>query len=490
MERCPNCGASIRAGARFCTACGFRLEPAVTSSPVERTSPPTDSGDAGRTLMTADAPTTVAPDDLVDGSVHDSHGGGSLGGAPADDAGSGARAAVAGAALGGTAAGSVPDRDLAGWGGSEADTGPDVSDDHDAESSATTDDDSLRQNVSPGSAPHSENAGHGAETAVDDLDESVLGTDDAALADRGEVADGALTSDSRGVVDGWPAPSVSSPPSESGGDASGASPGTEAGAVRESSDDWWTTLGEGEERAGSDNRDDVVIGSTVVGESSWPTERADPSKPVRFTPVLATDAAAGEAGGASAPAAMDVEAPVDAPSDQSPSGAGRDSEYEPWGTGTEVTGAPSDHGQLAYFPGVAQSAGPQSGDRQPLAPDGAEDPLQRARRLLEELQQTVDSLMSPPEPSGTEPASSGPADALAEASQLVEAFGEPAVDDQRLTELQRLSSDLEGRDYDIRALQRFAREGDLILELVTGYRQQQDLIAQLREVLSGTPRER
>ncbi|RMD79182.1 MAG: zinc ribbon domain-containing protein, partial [Chloroflexi bacterium] len=32
---CPNCGASITAGARFCTNCGFRL-----SAPAQSTTPP------------------------------------------------------------------------------------------------------------------------------------------------------------------------------------------------------------------------------------------------------------------------------------------------------------------------------------------------------------------------------------------------------------------------------------------------------------------
>ena len=36
MERCPNCGATVREGARFCTACGFRMTASTddgTSSP-------------------------------------------------------------------------------------------------------------------------------------------------------------------------------------------------------------------------------------------------------------------------------------------------------------------------------------------------------------------------------------------------------------------------------------------------------------------------
>lgn len=35
MERCPNCGATVREGARFCTACGFRMIAAHDAPPEE-----------------------------------------------------------------------------------------------------------------------------------------------------------------------------------------------------------------------------------------------------------------------------------------------------------------------------------------------------------------------------------------------------------------------------------------------------------------------
>lgn len=40
MERCPNCGATVREGARFCTACGFRMIGADDAPREERGSEP------------------------------------------------------------------------------------------------------------------------------------------------------------------------------------------------------------------------------------------------------------------------------------------------------------------------------------------------------------------------------------------------------------------------------------------------------------------
>lgn len=44
MERCPNCGAPARIGAKFCTTCGFRLPEAASESPPAATTvdPPAD----------------------------------------------------------------------------------------------------------------------------------------------------------------------------------------------------------------------------------------------------------------------------------------------------------------------------------------------------------------------------------------------------------------------------------------------------------------
>ena len=50
MERCPNCGAPARAGARFCTTCGYRLPEnadAATSVAAEQSSPETPVEPAG-----------------------------------------------------------------------------------------------------------------------------------------------------------------------------------------------------------------------------------------------------------------------------------------------------------------------------------------------------------------------------------------------------------------------------------------------------------
>lgn len=63
MDRCPNCGAQIRSGARFCTTCGYRLSDAESASgpepatePAATTAPTTDeqtSDTANPTTMSA-----------------------------------------------------------------------------------------------------------------------------------------------------------------------------------------------------------------------------------------------------------------------------------------------------------------------------------------------------------------------------------------------------------------------------------------------------
>jgi hypothetical protein len=66
MESCPNCGASIRAGSRFCTSCGFRL-PDVATRPEAAAAAPAPNEVAGPAAGEARSP--WAP--VVEGQVEE-----------------------------------------------------------------------------------------------------------------------------------------------------------------------------------------------------------------------------------------------------------------------------------------------------------------------------------------------------------------------------------------------------------------------------------
>lgn len=68
MDRCPNCGAPVRVGAKFCTTCGFRLPEAATDVPpvadVSSTGP-AEADAAGRESMAVSPRTDESSDWLA-----------------------------------------------------------------------------------------------------------------------------------------------------------------------------------------------------------------------------------------------------------------------------------------------------------------------------------------------------------------------------------------------------------------------------------------
>jgi len=74
MDRCPNCGAPVRSGAKFCTTCGFQLSVAddapstggAWSGGAGEPTPATPLSDAGADPMPVEAPEAVGSDTVSD----------------------------------------------------------------------------------------------------------------------------------------------------------------------------------------------------------------------------------------------------------------------------------------------------------------------------------------------------------------------------------------------------------------------------------------
>ncbi len=65
MERCPNCGASVRHGAKFCTTCGFRLPEELGEATSSGDAEATVGGVAAETPLAAAAADVGGPQDAV-----------------------------------------------------------------------------------------------------------------------------------------------------------------------------------------------------------------------------------------------------------------------------------------------------------------------------------------------------------------------------------------------------------------------------------------
>ncbi len=66
MERCPNCGSTVRSGAKFCTICGFRLTIAESAVPTNETTAPNG---AESSVAAATGAATLDPVDSSSGSA-------------------------------------------------------------------------------------------------------------------------------------------------------------------------------------------------------------------------------------------------------------------------------------------------------------------------------------------------------------------------------------------------------------------------------------
>lgn len=482
MERCPNCGASIRTGARFCTACGFRLaqpeasEVAAAPAGVPAEPSPTHGSTSGiqwdqtgRTGVPAEASRPDLPD----------QDGGEVVSKDAD-------AKLVGAADEFPASPNSDDPTL-----QIPQLGRPAEVDLADVSSRPEED-----RVAPGPGVEAGRDG----TAEGTARGTTIGDDLDVAPPAGVTGEGQLAG-ADGDDPATPAPAQetddptleASPPNGPEGETSSAEDGawsTERSAPTDGASGGWTiTVPAGGTTA---EQDDVVIGSTVVRESSWPVsetqdapesdlgtvDRSRLDDDLSFPDVAnpATDVTSnGDAHQLAEPIESDRNT-YQISDDQTDSG--KDVDWEPWGGGgVDGSDRPTENTSEANDTSSSIQANTSPHD------EGAESTgLDRARALLDELQSTFATLSVPREPE-VDPGATHAMDQIDQVSQLLETWSGAPVDADRLAELKGLASDLEDRDYDIRALQRFSQERGLILELAQLVEQQQDLIQQIRSTL-------
>ncbi len=233
-------------------------------------------------------------------------------------------------------------------------------------------------------------------------------------------------------------------------------------------------------------QDDVVLGTTFVQESAQPGYYDDAGERTSLTGDITrasdgadqtVNAGAAEPTGASHEIGSDTSSEAVSTEDQS---GGMDSEWEPWGAGGTALDERGSAGTNSTVSEDLTTAGiHDQGDA-----DTASSGLARARVLLNELQTIMATIEKPADQPPIDPAAQASVESMAQLGQLLDGFPNSTLEPERLGELTLLAEDLSGRDYDIRALQRFAQERELILELTAGFEQQRDLLEQIRSILS------
>ncbi len=497
MERCPNCGASIRTGARFCTACGFRLlQPADTASVV----PSVDDTPVAVADRSSDASPSLTPK-LAPASVDDNY-------------------------------------------------APDHAETNQFDSSRSPDGEPTSLGTEPDEHPDETAAFGEAGSTISEHTEASLDpmSDREQTSLRAEDATGSvMVNDERSNLESPETTEVAEPPAgsfddpaaelasaaafsypdadaiaESADQASGASPSRLAPTASDNETDTddnprneltdsSTTSPTGS--TGSDDRmasnqeepvaapwqDDVVVETSFIGEKDYPgfynVDTGFPSDSDSTGQVADPEMAHSQM----AHPHMDGQAdPVDDdslvhPNDigshsaaddkekESETPSGRDEDYEPWGNaGLHDAGSPANRGGEANGLPIDQDVLVPADQQQDS--EGITG-LARAQMLLEQLRSTIDSLAETPSEPATGPTDQRASFSVDEIGQILDGFPSPAVDADRLAEVTRLAEDLPGRDYDIRALQTFAQERNTILSLAMEVQQLRDVIDQIRSVL-------
>ena len=561
MERCPNCGASIRTGARFCTSCGFRLlqptdgpvvssssEPSPSSdSPVVGTviSPSGDSSapEPGRVIWHGD-PRSITQDESDASATEFVPSGASSGVVDSPDLPSdGASTARPHEAGSDPAFRSWPTASADGQTGTEASAdAPTVDNDSDDPSSnddgllAATEEQNQQESVS-GEAEHDS----GSATIDDERLEIEAAPIESVPSDRSDsdliassspggadTPDDLAMSGSMSVTDTSDdqlPPVIETPGAESEvtdvdsgagardvaetdevGEPESDAPGR--GAMEDASPrDDQSNESSGQIEADTSAvepptadpgalQDDVVIDTSFMAETDQPGyydangERPSLTGEIERTPDhesagpdgSADDSSRNDGAGPAGIEAIPLPTPVSTEPDTS---SGRDDEYEPWGSGGAI-----DPDAAADRPGQANGLPIAQGDQDPGEPASVQagiantTGIDQARLLLEQLRATIDSLEHSATQPVTDPGAELAIESMAEIGQILDALPSSTIESDRLAELTRLAEDLTGRDYDIRALQRFAQERETILTLATEVQRHRDVVDQIRSILA------
>ena len=577
MERCPNCGASIRTGARFCTACGFRLiqpsdAPAVpptavtstavdTSAVVKESSSDGSSTDSGRVIWhgdprpaSADEENRIAADSAPSGARADSN---DEPAAPFESTSTAQQE-------------SATDQSFSTWppetaeGQTDTHTSDDPQDlvtDVDPHSSIddatvpSADETNDRNPVTTGVEGAAESGAadderlaieptpdeqfdpsHGSSDSSVDEDAPNApiepdGTDAISPSDdqlppqvKTSESESATTNSDVGVDAGDKAGSTEnlgigpdasedvSPP-DNGTDESGWVAGAETSGY---DDPGVETEATGQDDPGAETnpwQDDVVIETSFMAETDQPgyynedgdrssptgdSERTSDAHAIPDEPDASSDPASHDLAAGTYADDADVETSATvAGSDMS---GGRDVDWEPWGAGgaddPEAVGdRPGEANGLPIDQSDQDLNGPARLDARTTGAEGIAGAagaagvagaagIAQARSLLEQLRATIDALESSAPQPVQDSGSAMAIESVAEIGQILDVLPSSNIEADRLAELTRLAEDLTGRDYDIRALQRFAQERETILNLATEVQQQRNVIDQIRSVLT------
>ena len=478
MDRCPNCGASVRPNARFCTACGHRLTPTEPATPPVSEAPAADIGIQDDSTGPWDAVSTTGDDTVIDERASDpitppvepadQH--------PVTDTGADPEAAPADedpvASDVSTSSGFRIDGDEDSAAPLDSVTGTEVS--------TSNEQDTAEDESGTASSPESPTADPGPsagfvvdqDMASQDLESSETDRSDTMSEDDRVIALGASSDDSTVTSSENPGqtPGVFSWSDSSIGEAASATSADEdttggRGRIQAGA---WTDLvaGTDSDEGGSDATRDEAETTDTGSMAGWIGGEA------MANPPGAGDDSASQPGSDSS----DWES-WSSPEASHPAESGSDSRaiedggavWSPDADGTEAAHAADTRSHSSDAP---------YGEEPRTAADAAADGNDLLR-MVDELRAAVSEALNREAASTSSPAS----DQLAEARQILSGTADPSRPSD-LDGLEQAIADVETNEFDYRHLQALGGQRAVILALLTAYRQRGDTIDQLRSIVS------